>query len=102
MMLVSEKLRVIHVTTHVQLRKACDLVQKERVLKVIELADENARMLGFNAPRVAVAGLNPHCGENGMFGDEDDKEIVPPLRRRSAKALTPSARSRRIPCFTGR
>ncbi|OBX02560.1 4-hydroxythreonine-4-phosphate dehydrogenase PdxA [Gallibacterium genomosp. 1] len=77
MMLVSEKLRVIHVTTHVQLRKACDLVKKERVLTVIKLADENAKMLGFKQPRVAVAGLNPHSGENGMFGDEDSKEIVP-------------------------
>ncbi|MFU2133199.1 4-hydroxythreonine-4-phosphate dehydrogenase PdxA [Gallibacterium anatis] len=77
MMLVSEKLRVIHVTTHVQLRKACDLVKKERVLTVIKLADENAKMLGFKQPRVAVAGLNPHSGENGMFGDEDRKEIVP-------------------------
>lgn len=85
MMLVSEKLRVIHVTTHVQLRKACDLVKKERVLTVIKLADENAKMLGFKQPRVAVAGLNPHSGENGMFGDEDHKEIVPAVE--AAKQL---------------
>lgn len=85
MMLVSEKLRVIHVTTHVQLRKACDLVKKERVLTVIKLADENAKMLGFKQPRVAVAGLNPHSGENGMFGDEDRKEIVPAVE--AAKQL---------------
>ncbi|OBW94664.1 4-hydroxythreonine-4-phosphate dehydrogenase PdxA [Gallibacterium salpingitidis] len=85
MMLVSPKLRVIHVTTHVQLRKACDLVKKERVLTVIKLADENARMLGFKQPRVAVAGLNPHSGENGMFGDEDSKEILPAIE--AAKAL---------------
>jgi len=80
MMLVSEKLRVIHVTTHIQLRKACDLVKKERVLKVIELAHENAKTLGFKEPRVAVAGLNPHSGENGMFGDEDEKEILPAIQ----------------------
>ncbi|MEH8027846.1 4-hydroxythreonine-4-phosphate dehydrogenase PdxA [Gallibacterium anatis] len=85
MMLVSEKLRVIHVTTHVQLRKACDLVKKERVLTVIKLADENAKMIGFKQPRVAVAGLNPHSGENGMFGDEDSKEIVPAVE--AAKQL---------------
>ncbi|MFU2075509.1 4-hydroxythreonine-4-phosphate dehydrogenase PdxA [Gallibacterium anatis] len=85
MMLVSEKLRVIHVTTHVQLRKACDLVKKERVLTVIKLADENAKMLGFKQPRVAVAGLNPHSGENGMFGDEDRKELVPAVE--AAKQL---------------
>ncbi|MDU8924977.1 4-hydroxythreonine-4-phosphate dehydrogenase PdxA [Pasteurellaceae bacterium LIM206] len=87
MMLVSENLRVIHVSTHVQLRKVCDLVNRERVLKVIKLADENIRILGFKQPRIAVAGLNPHCGENGMFGDEDDKEIVPAVRAAQQKGI---------------
>ncbi|MDA3979302.1 4-hydroxythreonine-4-phosphate dehydrogenase PdxA [Gallibacterium sp. AGMB14963] len=90
MMLVSPKLRVIHVTTHVQLRKACDLVKKERVLTVIKLADENAKMLGFKVPRVAVAGLNPHSGENGMFGDEDSKEIVPAIEEARALGINVS------------
>ncbi|PJG82509.1 4-hydroxythreonine-4-phosphate dehydrogenase PdxA [Caviibacterium pharyngocola] len=87
MMLTSEKLNVIHVTTHVQLRKACDLVTKERVATVIDLAEENARMLGFANPRIAVAGLNPHSGENGMFGDEDEKEIVPAIKAAQAKGF---------------
>ncbi|WP_337124118.1 4-hydroxythreonine-4-phosphate dehydrogenase PdxA, partial [Staphylococcus aureus] len=87
MLLASEKLNVIHVTTHVQLRKACDLVTKERVLQVIHLADENIKMLGFKAPRIAVAGLNPHAGENGMFGDEDEKEIVPAIKAAQAEGI---------------
>lgn len=87
MMLTSEKLNVIHVTTHVQLRKACDLVTKERVATVIDLAEENARILGFKDPRIAVAGLNPHSGENGMFGDEDQKEIIPAIQAAQAKGF---------------
>ncbi len=77
MMLTGGPLRVIHVTTHVSLRRACDLVKKERVLRVIELADMAAKQLGFAKPRIAVAGLNPHSGEGGLFGDEEIKEIIP-------------------------
>lgn len=90
MMLTSEKLNVIHVTTHVQLRKACDLVKQERVLKVIELADEYTRMLDIAEPRIAVAGLNPHAGENGMFGDEDAKEILPAVQQARQNGLNVS------------
>ena len=80
MMLVGDKLRVIHVSTHVSLRKACDLVKKERVLKVIHLADDTLKLMGFENPRIAVSGLNPHCGEGGMFGTEDVNEIVPAVK----------------------
>jgi 4-hydroxythreonine-4-phosphate dehydrogenase len=77
MLLTGGSLRVIHVTTHVSLRKACDLVKKDRVLRVIGLADKAARQLGFAKPRIAVAGLNPHSGEGGLFGDEEIEEIIP-------------------------
>lgn len=77
MMLVSGALKVIHVSTHVPLRKACDLVKKERVLKVINLANETVKMMGVEKPRIAVAGLNPHSGERGLFGTEDETEILP-------------------------
>ncbi|HBO38846.1 MAG TPA: 4-hydroxythreonine-4-phosphate dehydrogenase PdxA, partial [Pasteurellaceae bacterium] len=87
MLLTSEKLNVIHVTTHVSIRQACDLIKKERVLTVIELADEYTRMLGFSQPRIAVAGFNPHAGENGLFGDEDEKEIVPAVKAAQAKGI---------------
>ncbi|OAM96283.1 4-hydroxythreonine-4-phosphate dehydrogenase [Pelosinus fermentans] len=77
MMLVGGALKVIHVTTHVPLRKACDLVKKDRVLRVIRLADDTLKMMGIEKPRIAVAGLNPHSGEHGLFGTEDELEIAP-------------------------
>jgi 4-hydroxythreonine-4-phosphate dehydrogenase len=85
MMLVEKDMRVVHVTTHVSLRRACDLVQKERVLKVIVLADEACKRMGIPKPAVGVAGLNPHCGEGGLFGDEEIKEIIPAIQ--AAQAL---------------
>jgi len=87
MMLVSEPLKVIHVSTHVSLRDACDLVKKERVLKVIELADETVKLMGIKKPHIAVAGLNPHSGEHGMFGTEDDEEILPAVKMAVEKGI---------------
>lgn len=81
MMLVSGPLKVIHVTTHVPLRKACDLVKKERVLRVIQLAHEAVKMMGVAVPRIAVAGLNPHSGEHGLFGFEEEQEIIPAIEQ---------------------
>ncbi len=77
MMLADGNFRVAHVSTHVPLRQACDLVRKDRIGKVIELAHRTLRQLGIASPRLAVAGLNPHCGEGGLFGTEDDQEIAP-------------------------
>lgn len=79
MMLTSGPLRVIHVTTHVAIRKACDLIRKERVLRVIELARSALCKMGIAAPRIAVAGLNPHSGEAGLFGTEEIEEIIPAI-----------------------
>lgn len=87
MLLVAEKLRVIHVSTHVSLRKACDRVKKARVLEVIRLADEACRSMGIQAPRIGVAGLNPHAGENGMFGDEEQREIIPAVEEAKREGL---------------
>ncbi len=77
MMLVGGSLRVIHATTHVSMRQACDLVKKDRIFKVIELADSACRLLGVKEPRIAVAGLNPHSGEGGLFGSEEIQEVIP-------------------------
>ena len=85
MMLVGGPLRVIHVTTHVSMRQACDLIKRERVLKVIELAVLACRQLGFANPRVAVAGLNAHAGEAGLFGKEEIQEIIPAIELARAK-----------------
>jgi 4-hydroxythreonine-4-phosphate dehydrogenase len=85
MMLAHHDLRVVHVSTHVSLREACDRVKKARVLEVIEIAHKACLGLGIENPKVAVAGLNPHCGENGLFGTEEIKEIKPAIE--AAKAL---------------
>lgn len=77
MMLADGNLRVVHVSTHVSLREACDRATKERVLDVIRIADRACRDLGIEHPRIAVAGLNPHCGENGLFGREEIEHINP-------------------------
>ena len=79
MLLASKTLKVIHVSTHVSLREACERVKKERVLKVIKLANKGMEQLGYLNPRIAVAGLNPHCSENGLFGTEEREEIMPAI-----------------------
>ena len=79
MMLADDDLRIIHATTHVSLRKACDLVRKERILEVIQLTDEGLRKLGISNPRIGVAGLNPHSGDGGLFGMEEIEEINPAI-----------------------
>lgn len=77
MMLVTDELKVIHVSTHVSLREAIERVKPERELAVIRLAHDALRKLGVERPKVAVAGLNPHAGENGLFGAEDAEQIAP-------------------------
>ncbi|MBR1671856.1 MAG: 4-hydroxythreonine-4-phosphate dehydrogenase PdxA [Fretibacterium sp.] len=79
MMLAHGDLRVVHVSTHVSLREACDRVKKERVLECIRLANDACKALGIREPKVGVAGLNPHCGEDGMFGREEIEEIQPAI-----------------------
>jgi 4-hydroxythreonine-4-phosphate dehydrogenase len=77
MLLINERLKVVHVTTHRSLRAAIEACNRERVLRTIELAAEAGRRLGHRAPRIGVAGLNPHAGEGGLFGDEEIREISP-------------------------
>lgn len=85
MMLTSPKLRVIHVSTHIALHDVPKVVKKARISKVIDLAQDTLKLMGFVKPRIAVAGLNPHCGEGGLFGNEDDLEIVPAVKEAKAK-----------------
>lgn len=85
MLLANDNLRVIHVTTHCALREACSRIKKDRVLDVIKLAKEGLRLLGINDPHIGVAGLNPHCSENGLFGTEEADEIIPAINE--AKSL---------------
>ncbi|MBQ9300010.1 MAG: 4-hydroxythreonine-4-phosphate dehydrogenase PdxA, partial [Clostridia bacterium] len=80
MLLAFEDMRIVHISTHVSLREACDKVKKERVLEVIRIADAACRDMGIDAPRIGVAGLNPHCGEGGLFGREEIDEIAPAIQ----------------------
>ncbi len=79
MLLAHGPFRVSHVTTHTSLRKACERIKKDRVLTVIRLTHEFLKKLGIENPRIGVAGLNPHSGEDGLFGDEEIKEITPAI-----------------------
>ncbi len=79
MLLAADNLRIAHVSTHVSLRDACDLVTKERILKVMKLGVEAVQNMGIDNPRVVVPGLNPHSGEGGLFGDEEVKHIIPAI-----------------------
>jgi 4-hydroxythreonine-4-phosphate dehydrogenase len=88
MLLMGHELRVIHVTTHVALRRVPDLVTRERVLRVIRLAQRTMEGLGRRDARIAVAGLNPHAGEDGLFGDEETTAIVPAIEAARAEGLT--------------
>ncbi|AGB41137.1 4-hydroxythreonine-4-phosphate dehydrogenase [Halobacteroides halobius DSM 5150] len=80
MMLYSEKLNVIHATTHMALGEACQTISQERVETVIELADETLQRMGIANPQIAVAGLNPHAGESGIFGQAEIEEITPAIK----------------------
>ena len=88
MMLVHENLRVVHVSTHVSLREACDRVKKERVLEVIQIAHQACRDIGIMNPKIGVAGLNPHSGEGGLFGMEEIDEIIPAIEAAKALGIT--------------
>ncbi len=87
MMLAHENLRVVHVSTHVSLREACDRVKKARVLECIRIANDGCKALGIEHPKIGVAGLNPHCGENGMFGREEIEEIQPAIDEALAEGI---------------
>lgn len=92
MMLAHNDLRVVHVSTHVSLREACDRVKKDRVLDVIRIAHKACLELGIESPKVGVCGLNPHAGEDGMFGREEIEEITPAIeqaKREGIHALGP-------------
>lgn len=85
--LIAGQLRVIHVTTHVSMRRALDLIDRPRVLRIVRLADRFGRTLGIAQPRIAVAGVNCHAGENGLFGSEEIEQIKPAIDEARAEGL---------------
>ena len=90
MLLAGPSLRVVHVSTHVSLEEAIRRVTQARVEQVIDLADRSARALGIPRPRIAVAGLNPHAGEGGLFGHQEAREVLPAVQAARARGLNVS------------
>lgn len=78
MMLSSPKLKVIHVTTHVGLIEAINQIKPERVFDVIKMADVTLKNSGIENPKIGVCGINPHAGENGLFGNGEEEEKINP------------------------
>ncbi|WP_202629030.1 D-threonate 4-phosphate dehydrogenase [Serratia fonticola] len=79
MVLYTDKLKVIHVSTHIALRKFLDTLNAERIETVVTMADTFLKRVGFKHPRIAVAGVNPHAGEHGLFGDEEINIVSPAI-----------------------
>lgn len=79
MMLANEELRTVLVTIHCSLREAIARVTREAVLETLQITDAALRRMGVARPRIAVAGLNPHAGEGGLFGDEEIHHIAPAI-----------------------
>ncbi|MDA8340385.1 MAG: 4-hydroxythreonine-4-phosphate dehydrogenase PdxA [Nitrospiraceae bacterium] len=90
MMFYSDKLKLILVTIHTALKNVPDLIKKGKVLKTIILAKKACDMMGIENPKIAVAGLNPHAGEAGIFGDEEIKEIIPAVNEAQASGISAS------------
>ena len=87
MLLASERLKVIHTSTHVSLKTAIERTSPQRVRDTVRAGYDHLRRIGYDNPRIAVSGLNPHCGENGLFGDEDDRLIVPGIALARAEGI---------------
>lgn len=87
MLLASDRLKVIHVSTHVSLKTAIDRATPERILATIRAGNEHLKRIGYDKPRIAVAGINPHCGESGLFGSEDDQQVVPAVAMAKAEGI---------------
>ena len=90
MMLANSELRVVLTTIHVSLRKACDLITFDRELETIRQAHSAGLALGYASPRIAVAGLNPHAGEGGLFGEEEIDIIAPAIEAAKVEGIDAS------------
>ena len=87
MVLYTEKLKVIHISTHISLRKFLDTLNGERVKTVIRVANHFLKRVGIERPRIAVAGVNPHAGEHGLFGTEEIEIIAPAIEAMQAEDI---------------
>jgi 4-hydroxythreonine-4-phosphate dehydrogenase len=90
MMLANDELRTVLVTVHLALRDAILAITTDRVLLTIQMTHDALQRAGVTAPRIAVAGLNPHAGEGGLFGREEIDQIEPAIRQARASGLDAS------------
>ncbi len=90
MFLYDKQLKVIHVSTHISLKQAIDSLNKDRVAAVIQIANDIMVKIGYKNPKIAVAGINPHAGEGGLFGDEEIREIIPAIEKMKQKGINVS------------
>jgi 4-hydroxythreonine-4-phosphate dehydrogenase len=86
-MLMADVLRVVHLTTHRQLRIACDYVTVDNVLAKLKLTQEHFVKWGFPSPRIGVSALNPHASDGGLLGDEEEKQIAPAIEKARAQGI---------------
>ncbi|MCS0787678.1 4-hydroxythreonine-4-phosphate dehydrogenase PdxA [Cytobacillus pseudoceanisediminis] len=88
MMLSAPNLRVIHVTTHVGIIDAVKMINPERVYHVLKLAHDTLKKAGIESPKIAVCGINPHAGENGLFGyGEEEEKVIPGVEKAQAEGI---------------
>jgi 4-hydroxythreonine-4-phosphate dehydrogenase len=87
MMLANDELRVVLVTIHVSLRRAIDMLDEPGILQTLQITHRALQRVGIERPRIAVAGLNPHAGEGGLFGDEETRLIAPAIARARAEGI---------------
>jgi 4-hydroxythreonine-4-phosphate dehydrogenase len=86
-MFLTGTMRIFFLSRHVSLRQACDLVRAKTVLECLQDCHQALGQLGLLEPRIAVAGLNPHCGEHGLFGDEEENELLPAIAQARAQGI---------------
>jgi 4-hydroxythreonine-4-phosphate dehydrogenase len=87
MMLVSDRLRIAHVTLHLGIREALDLIDRQRILRTLNAAKTALERIGIENPKIAVSGINPHAGEGGLFGSEEAEIVAPALEDARAAGL---------------
>ena len=87
-MMIVDNFRVMHVTLHTSIKNAIASLSQNRILKMIRLAHQSLKKMGFKNPKIAVPGLNPHSGDDGLFGDEEEKVITPAIESAKAEGIT--------------
>jgi 4-hydroxy-L-threonine phosphate dehydrogenase PdxA len=81
------EIRIAHATLHASVERALQSISKDRVLRTIQAVRETLRRIGIENPRIAVSGVNPHAGEGGLFGDEEERAVTPAIEAARAGGI---------------